>query len=123
MSLTATTLGSWTGTIDTNRLVMGRDHPGAPRVLEEGYHWEANEYVIHMERAAKGVTAYTPEIGGTSGGNLLAIVNGADTLAGNSAQSYTCTDDRLEPDPPGSALWRQTQVWRTVTGWSETPNE
>ena len=123
MSVTATKTGDWFGTIDTNRLVMGRDAPGAPRVLAEGYHWEADEYLIDRQRYLSGVTAYTPAIGSTAAGNTLTVKNGADSLSGNVAQTYTCMDDRLEPDPPGSAIWRQTEVWRTVTGWDETANE
>jgi len=122
MSLTASSTGAWAGSIDSNRLVFGQDAPRAPHVAEQGYHWEAKEYVITRTQQVSGVTAYAPKIGHTAGGDTITIYNGDDQLTGNVAQTYTCQDDRLEPDPPGSGIWRHEEVWKTVTDWVETKN-
>ena len=117
MAATFTVEGAWFGRIEaryeTAQKVAGKADPA------DGYLWRRKVYTITRARSGQGLTAFTPNVGGTTTGDNLSIVNGPDTQVFNASDTYMLESDDVVPAPQGSGLWEERQVAVSYADWEE----
>ena len=117
MAATFVTTGEWFGSIkagyETATKVAGKDDPAT------GYLWRRRVYTIERARSGKTLTAFSPNVGGTTTGDNLTITNGSDTIAGAAANTYLLEKDDVVPAPQGSGIWEEQQIAVSYTDWEE----
>ena len=117
MAATFTTTGDWFGKIEakfeTATKVAGKAEP------KDGHIWRRKMFTITRSRAGQGLTAFTPNVGGTAVGSVLSIVNGSDTITGNASDTYMLLQDDVVPTPQGSGMWEEQQVAVSFGEWEQ----
>jgi len=117
MAATFVTTGAWFGTIkagyETATKVAGKPDP------ETGYLWRRKVYTIERTRSGQTLTAFSPNVGGTTTGDKLSITNGADTIEAGAADTYLLQKDDVVPSPQGSGMWEEQQIAVSYTDWEE----
>ena len=115
MATTFTKVGDWFGKIDANE-ETANSVAGAPTPAT-GFAYKRKVYVITRARSGQGLTAFTPNVGGTTTGENLCIENGPDEICGSSADTYLLQKDAVVPTPQGSGLWEEQQIAVSYGEW------
>ena len=117
MAATFVITGDWFGSIkagyETATKVAGKPDPQA------GYLYRRKVYTIERSRYGQTLTAFSPNVGGTTTGDKLSIKNGTDTIEGSNAQTYLLLKDDVVPSPQGSGMWEEQQIAVSYTDWEE----
>lgn len=120
MATSFTKTDSWQPVrVDPDYVDGGAQPAGVTSKASSGKTYMRLEYNVTQERVVQGLISFLPEIGTTKTGDNLSMVNGADTLVANSAYTYECLEDTLQPNPPGSGIWLQVQIWQWRDAWAE----
>jgi len=117
MATAFTLTGDWKGQInagyETSEDVAGR-YP-APA----GYVWRRNKEIVSMTRNGQDVLSFTSIAGTAAVGSTLSFKSGGNTLTGNGSRTYMCEENNIVPDPVGTNIWKETQVWTYYSDWEE----
>ena len=115
MAATFTLTGDWFGQIEAN-VETANSVANAPEP-DEGFAYKRKVYVITRARSGQGLTAFAPNVGGTTTGNNLSIVSGDDTINGSSDDTYLLQKDAVVPTPQGSGIWEEQQIAISYGNW------
>jgi hypothetical protein len=117
MAATFDITGDWFGSIragyETATKVAGKPNP------TDGYLWRRKIYTIERARSGKTLTAFAPNVGGSTTGDNLTVQNGADIIAGSASDTYLLQKDDVVPTPQGSGMWEEQQIAVSYTDWEE----
>ena len=117
MAAVFTTTGDWFGTLDagyeTATKVAGKPDPAT------GFLWRRKIYTIARARSGQELLSFTPNVGGTTTGDNLEIVNGGDTITGNVGDTYLLQKDDVILTPQGSGMWEEHQIAVSYNDWEQ----
>jgi len=119
MGATFTKTGEWQGVkkggYQTADKVAGLETPAIGTI------WRRKQYISDRYRNGQGLLSWSSSAGDRVYGDDLTITNGPDNMDGLIAgePDYMITANDLEPDPPGSGIWKETQVAEGFGEWEE----
>ena len=117
MAATFTTTGDWFGKIDANYETA--DKVAGAQAAADGFAYKRKIYVITRARSGKGLLTFTPNVGGTTTGDNLSIVNGGDTISASADDTYLLQKDEVVPTPQGSGMWEEQQIAISYGAWEQ----
>jgi hypothetical protein len=115
MAATFTLTGDWFGTIDAN-YETANAVANAPAPAD-GFAYKRKIYLITRARSGQELTAFSPNVGGTTTGDNLCIVNGPDTICGSADDTYLLQKDAVVPTPQNSGIWEEQQIAVSYGEW------
>ena len=114
-----TKTGSWQGTVKTGIQVADKV---AGEVAAKGFVWKRQKFISDRWRWGKGTVSFTSDAGDRLYGDDLNVTNGLDnTAAASTAGSpdYICTANDIISSPPGSGIWKETQIAEAYGVWEQ----
>lgn len=109
-------MGGWDPKAFFATTVAGKPDPPEGKIYMRG------AMIINRYRYGTGITGGT-EIGTETTGTFE-ITNGVDVVTINDGgKKFRCTTDEITPDPDGSGIWKQVQVWEYYSDWQLVDND
>lgn len=106
----------------------GKTPAGAPYAAPAGYQWTRLRYLITLYRIVERLQSFLPAVNvGDDSVIQMDVINwtgGETTLQGSADLPCRCTGHNLEPEYPGTSIYRERVTYEYVSLWVlETASE
>ena len=119
MGATFTTTGEWQGVLKGGYQLA--DKVAELAAPDTGKIWRRKHYISDRYRNGQGLLSWASSAGDRVYGDDLIVTNGPDNMDGliGGAPDHIITSNDLTPDPPGSGIWKETQVAEGFGEWEQ----
>ena len=119
---TYTKTGAWQlAYADPQREDGGKQPPGVAAEASAGKTWMRDVYRLILYRVCEGLQDMDSQVGDTSAtlGAALEFTGGTMTKVIDPSLTFTCIENPLVQEIPGTDIWREGITWEYRGAWSE----